>query len=371
MKYIKGLDTLRAFAVCFVIIAHWGPHKFRSDILTFFFTKILPNGIFGVDLFFVLSGYLITSILINAKENSPLEDRIGIIKTFYFRRTLRTFPIYFLLVLFVCVFNDEFVRSNILYFLTYTSNFLAFKTKIWFSISHTWSLAVEEQFYLVWPWIIFFSPKKHLLKIIIFCCMLGITSSIIFQQYYGSFFFILPLPCITALSIGALYAYSQSDTGFNKKVISILLALLPFGIVLFFVQQFGYKLPFIRVANSIISINLLIYITNERYNAITEFILNNRFFNYVGKISYGLYLYHAILPHYYYQFINYLNQSMNFSDYTIKILTYPPPSYIIQLALLFIISHISYTYIEVKILKFKRHFVYARQKPNILLNKVI
>jgi peptidoglycan/LPS O-acetylase OafA/YrhL len=370
VRYIKGLDTLRAFAVCFVIITHWGPSKFHSEVLTFIFTRILPNGTFGVDLFFVLSGYLITRILINAKESVPPEGRIGVIKAFYFRRALRIFPIYFLLVFFVYVFNDQFVRDNVLYFLTYTSNFLVFKTKYWFSISHTWSLAVEEQFYLIWPWIILFSHKKHLLKIIIFCCLLGVISSVVFQKLYGSFFFVLPLPCITALSIGSLYAYSQFDMVFNKKLISALLILLPFSIALFFVQQFGYKLSFIRVANSVIAVNVIIYVTNEKYNAITEFILNNKGLNYIGRMSYGIYLYHAILPHYYYPVINYLNRSMHFSDYTMKILTYPPPSYIIQLILVFIISYFSYNYIEVKILRLKRYFVYLPPKPNLSLSNV-
>eukprot|EP01136_Pigoraptor_vietnamica_P044419 Opistho-1_new@21151 len=159
LKYYEGLDVLRAFAVCFVIIAHWGPSKFRSEILTFIFQKIIPDGLFGVDLFFVLSGFLITSILLNAKDNAN-GNRMTIIKSFYIRRALRIFPIYYLLIAIVYLLNDQSVKDHLIYYLSYTSNFLTFKLRDWGSISHTWSLAVEEQFYLIWPWIIIFIPKK-------------------------------------------------------------------------------------------------------------------------------------------------------------------------------------------------------------------
>jgi peptidoglycan/LPS O-acetylase OafA/YrhL len=96
MKYIKGLDTVRAFAVFFVIIAHWGPHTFNNaPFLTFIFTKIVPDGMFGVDVFFVLSGYLIPRILLDARQKSVENNKVSIIKNFYIRRALRIFPFTF------------------------------------------------------------------------------------------------------------------------------------------------------------------------------------------------------------------------------------------------------------------------------------
>jgi peptidoglycan/LPS O-acetylase OafA/YrhL len=359
MKYIKGLDSLRAFAVILVIINHWGPHKFQSVILTFIFTRILPDGAFGVDLFFVLSGYLITYILINAKEQAPATGRAAIIKTFYIRRALRIFPVYFLLIFVLYWLNDNDVNTHLWYFLTYTSNFLIFNAKHWTSFSHTWSLAVEEQFYLLWPWIIIFSPKRHLLTIIIVCFSLGLISSIILEAIYGEFFWILTLPCITAFAIGALYAYAQFDAVFNIKLKKIFLFLLPVAIVLFFINQFGYKLSSIRAANGIIAINIIGYVITGKYNRLTAAIFNNPFLIYTGKISYGIYLYHYVLPGNYLHFIACLGRQIHLSNRMVKILTYPPPAYIIQLILVFIIAWLSYILIETKVMKLKKYFDYV------------
>lgn len=151
---------LRSLAVFFVIITHWGPNDFSSPVFTSIYQKIMPNGVFGVDLFFVLSGYLITQILLTARINAGGVNKLKIIKAFYIRRALRISPIYYLLIIIVILLKDQFVINHILYFITYTSNFLVFKTRSWVSITHTWSLSVEEQFYLIWPWVMIFPHKK-------------------------------------------------------------------------------------------------------------------------------------------------------------------------------------------------------------------
>lgn len=362
MKYIKGLDALRAFAIFFVIITHWGPHTIRSSkALTFFLTRILPNGEFGVDLFFVLSGFLITSILIKAKAEATAGNRAGIIKSFYIRRALRIFPVYFALVAIMYMLNDAYVKNNLLYFLTYTSNLLVFNTKAWLSFSHTWSLSVEEQFYLIWPWVIILSPKKHLFSICIACIFIGIISGIALQYLYGDFYYVLTLPCITAFAIGSLYACSQSNPKLSKKVSRIFLILLPVCIILFFFHQFDYKFSFMRAVNSVIAINVIIYVVKEKYNRVTAYILNNRLLISIGKISYGIYLYHYIVPGIYYRLIDHLNQSAHFGPYIYKVLKNPPSSYLIHLAIVLLIAYVSYYFFELKIIKLKTRFAYVHR----------
>jgi peptidoglycan/LPS O-acetylase OafA/YrhL len=88
-KYIKRLDVVRVLAIIPVIITHWGPHKFRSAILTLIISKIVPPGTRGVDLFFALSGYLITKILLFASEEGADQEKLMVFKNLYIRQSLR------------------------------------------------------------------------------------------------------------------------------------------------------------------------------------------------------------------------------------------------------------------------------------------
>src|SRR4030095_2778309 len=146
-QYYPALDGLRGLAILLVILYH----NF-SFINHFFFAWL------GVDLFFVLSGYLITSILLNS-VNSP-----HYLKNFYAKRVLRVFPLYYLsLIIFLIIFpllgiyksELKYYVDNQLWFWFYLQNWLLsfnFPTTGNF-LNHFWSLGVEEQFYLAWPFI--------------------------------------------------------------------------------------------------------------------------------------------------------------------------------------------------------------------------
>jgi peptidoglycan/LPS O-acetylase OafA/YrhL len=360
MKYYSGLDTLRAFAVIFVIITHWGPHTINaSKALTFFLTRVLPDGEFGVDLFFVLSGYLITGILLKARDESAGQSKMQVLKAFYIRRMLRIFPAYLLLIA-VAYWNSEpSVRGHLFYFLTYTSNFLVFESKSWSGVSHTWSLAVEEQFYLIWPWIILYSPKKYLKAIFKASFFTGLLSSVLLQHFYGAFSSVLTLPCITAFATGALYAYAQTEPELERRAASIFLRLLPLCIVFYFFHQYGAQFSFKRVFNAVIAVCAIIYVVKGRYNQITRYVLTNKVFISIGKVSYGIYLYHYIIPGMYYTWIDRLYQYRHFNFGVYQYLKNPPVSYIIHLAITLVLSYLSYYLIENNINKFKSNFPYV------------
>jgi peptidoglycan/LPS O-acetylase OafA/YrhL len=365
MKYYSGLDTLRAFAVIFVIITHWGPHTINSSkALTFFLTRILPDGEFGVDLFFVLSGYLITGILLKARDESFCQSKMQVLKAFYIRRALRIFPAYLMLIA-VAYWNGEpSVRGHIINFLTYTSNFLVFKSKSWSGVSHTWSLAVEEQFYLIWPWIILFSPERYLKAIIIACFFTGLLSSVILQHLYGAFSSVLTPPCITAFATGALYSYAQTKPALERRASCLFFWLLPLCIVFYFLHQYGAQYSFKRVFNAVIAVCAIIYVVKGRYNQITRYILTNKVLVSLGKVSYGIYLYHYIIPGIYYTWIDRLYQYRHFSFSMYQYLKNPPVSYIIHLIITLVVSYLSYYLIENNINKFKSKFPYVnRDRP--------
>ncbi len=134
------LDALRALAAGVVLVFHLSPYRF-------------PFGWTGVDLFFVLSGYLITSIIIT-NGHSP-----GFYRNFYMRRGLRIWPIYYL-TLFILVLTNGWLRepqpmAGLIYAITHTQNIPSFwrgsTPPFHRAFDHSWALALEEQFYLVWP----------------------------------------------------------------------------------------------------------------------------------------------------------------------------------------------------------------------------
>jgi peptidoglycan/LPS O-acetylase OafA/YrhL len=355
MRYIKGLDTIRAMAIGIVIIQHWGPYGYG---------KIIPEGSFGVDVFFVLSGYLITRILLASRYECAESNLSQLIKSFYIRRALRIFPIYFLYVLVIYLLNDEYARKNLVYFLTYTTNFLVLRDGK-FAISPTWSLSVEEQFYLVWPWIIIFMPRKYLLGAILSAIGIGIISTWGFQKIYGDYGVFLLLPCVIAFGTGALFAYVSLFNRYKKVVSNTFIALLPVSIILLFVHQFGHHLLLIRAVNSVIAVSLIIYVTRQNYNPVSRLFFNNSFLAYIGKISYGIYLYHQPIPRYYYIAINYLNSRIHFNDRLYRFLTVPPSQYFIQMTVMLILAALSYRYIESAFLKLKNRFAYTIKRKSV------
>ncbi|MCK1642993.1 acyltransferase [Bradyrhizobium sp. 157] len=146
MNYIKSLDGVRALAIALVILFHLG--------------LFLPGWV-GVQLFFVLSGYLITSILLTERKQS-LGDYL---RRFYWRRSLRIFPLYFT---FLAVASVVFAMTGLpssfgadrIFLFTYTTNFGRLLEKdIGPTFVHFWSLAVEEQFYLIWPLLVWMAPR--------------------------------------------------------------------------------------------------------------------------------------------------------------------------------------------------------------------
>ena len=131
--------------------------------------RLTGAGWVGVDLFFVLSGFLITSILYEAKQSD------GYFKNFYMRRVLRIFPLYYgvLFVAFAVVplfhpYQTGFYKTishNQIFLWTYLQNYVQLPWEGWAGFTHFWSLAVEEQFYLVWPAVVFLLNRRALMGV--------------------------------------------------------------------------------------------------------------------------------------------------------------------------------------------------------------
>src|SRR6201984_2088865 len=156
------LVSLRSLSVAGVLIDHFWPPR----ILDF-----VDLGHIGVCLFFVLSGYLITGILLRFRSSTEggQSDAATNLRRFYIRRFLRIFPPYYALLALMVVTKFSDVRNTLWWHAGYASNFLFALQGDWrpWVTAHFWSLAVEEQFYLVWPFLILLVPRSRLIAVVI------------------------------------------------------------------------------------------------------------------------------------------------------------------------------------------------------------
>ena len=382
MEHVKGLDTLRAYAVILVIFAHWGPN-FNTDpnahLGHFIQEFFIPDALFGVTLFFVLSGFLITSILLRARNDANENGimKTAIIKNFFFRRVLRLFPVYYILVAFLYAINMGDVRANIGYALTYTMNILCYRTNTWNSISHTWTLAIEEQFYLLWPWLILFTGCRYMKRILGLIVITGAVSSYFAVERFGHMEPFLMFNCFDAFGIGAFYAYARLNTTFCckfEKAISWLMAPAIIAYIYWKILHYAYQplgpgISFCKTVDSIISVWLIILILNSKSAKVKKYILENRVLNYIGKISYGLYLFHppfatVVMPSLR-AFI--ARSAVQFPAYKDIILSYAV-DYWFSVMVLIAIASLSYYLIEKPFLRLKHFFRYKYSATKRLTN---
>lgn len=194
------LDGLRAIAVTFVLIDHWVGTRYHFGI---------DWGRLGVHLFYVLSGFLITGILLDVREVTGKSKWFGA-RQFYIRRFLRIFPLFYATLLVIYVTGVPSVRQTIWWHVSYLSNVYVSTLGFWPDyISHFWSLGVEEQFYVTWAWLILFLPHRWLVRVL----LAFIYSAPLFRL--GGYLlsanpisvYVLPVSSFDSLGVGALLAF--------------------------------------------------------------------------------------------------------------------------------------------------------------------
>jgi peptidoglycan/LPS O-acetylase OafA/YrhL len=308
LSHTRALDGVRGLAILLVIFAHF---------------QYLEVGWVGVQLFFVLSGFLITSILV-ADSGLPLRLYL---KRFYWRRTLRIFPLYFgylgiIAVLFFTIGIPESFGRQFPSLLTYTSNFQTpGHAAESMGLAHLWSLAVEEQFYLLWPLIIFFVPAHR--RFAVFCGI--IVASPVFRtlswQYltqhfppaaaFGETVYKLTPSQFDAFAAGAIAAITSRTRSVNRAHWLFYLSAgvtLAAGVTIIWVSKhhftidtsLGYPLHMFAHGEYIWGYTLLNFtaaalILSCLGNNWISRLFEARWMVYLGKISYGIYVYHMII----------------------------------------------------------------------------
>lgn len=293
--HYPALDGLRGLAILLVVVYH------NFGFINYFFF-----GWLGVDLFFVLSGFLITGILLGAVGKPHF------LRNFYIRRALRIFPLYYAsLIIFLFIIPHLSSRADFTYYIknqiwlwTDFQNWLYifnpdYSTNI---LHHLWSLAVEEQFYIVWPFMILLIKKPGRLIVLLSVLLILIMSLRLIIWLYEienlAYFNLYTFSRIDGICIGCILALLINFyPGFLKKYFTIIiLSLAGFNFLFYFLnQRFHYTLPYLAVAGYTtfaIILALLVYESITGKNRIIQLIFTSSFMKFLGKISYGLYIIH-------------------------------------------------------------------------------
>ncbi len=282
-NYLRQLDGLRALSVAAVAWSHWRAYWFRESSV--------PWAELGVETFFVISGFLITGILLDnrSEASKPL-----VLKQFYTRRFLRIFPLFYATLLIAFVLQAESMRQTWYWHASYLSNVYFYIWGWHGQLSHFWSLAVEEQFYLFWPLLMIFLPKRFLLPAI----LIGIGIAPLFETAMDFLFrghsaqvsaSVLMPSCMDALGMGALLAYGVRNQFPMKRLALILLVV---GITGYALCAFSAAFkPIGQLAEACV-LGWLVYSAIEGFRGPFGWLLECPPMNYLGKISYGLYVIH-------------------------------------------------------------------------------
>ncbi|TDG37712.1 acyltransferase [Pedobacter changchengzhani] len=363
-SYIKGLDGLRGIAAILVILGH-------IELLkkVFGFKNVYDGGgpfyiylgALAVTFFFVLSGFLITYLLLNEREKN---NNISI-KNFYLRRVLRIWPVYYLLFIIGFIAFPFIINSNLLlpnhipkdnYWRSFLFNFLLLPNFVKPSnpiAFQSWSIGVEEQFYIFWPLIIarITSLKKLFIAMVLIIVSIYLLRSAMIVNNFSdyNFQFLVKInqffgACrFDNMAIGGLLAIfyfkkPHLEINFFSKVIII----ISLSILLIKQPAIGFGLD-----NVIAAIIFALLIALVAYAKNISF-LEHKIFKFLGRISYGIYMYHVIGIIIAINIIRYFNRSFNGEGFYNIIL------YILTIIITILIANVSYIYLEKYFLKFKK-----------------
>ena len=302
--HIPALDGLRGIAILLVLFTHLLPHRSVGPILLRLLNGVAGVGWSGVDIFFVLSGFLITGILYDAKRDDHY------FRDFYMRRTLRIVPLY-LLVVFCCtsIFphfaatQGSSPAANRWMFWLYLSNVLvAFRGAIsvgW--LGPLWSLAVEEHFYLIWPTVILLCSRRSAMQVCMGCVVLANAVRLIFLMHHNLLGpYVFTLSRIDELALGALVALALRGNTSQREMQTfarwgalaagagtLTLFVWRHGVILDPVML-GVGLPIVGALSTALLTLAVLPGTAAPWKAL----LQSGFLKRFGRYSYGLYMLH-------------------------------------------------------------------------------
>lgn len=309
MHHLKSLDGVRAIAVGLVMLFHFG---------------YFPVGWVGVQIFFVLSGYLITGILLQARNNSFS----AYVSSFYWNRALRIMPLLYAFILisaaaYILLRVPHSFGSDWPWLISFSANFARMRPEdLGPSFVHIWSLAVEQQFYLIWPFLVFFLPPKAfkliVLAMIAFSPLLRLAMFELLTHrgfgdiYAGKAVYVLPVAQFDAFAAGA----AISVWGLNRlrhaarwfAAVTAITAVAGFAVLVCvnfrshnaFIASFGYAMYLLPAYGyvwgySLLNALFMLGLVCALQGHTSTVLLQTKALVWIGKISYGIYVYHLPL----------------------------------------------------------------------------
>jgi peptidoglycan/LPS O-acetylase OafA/YrhL len=291
------LDGLRAFAILGVLVWHaWQPAPLP------WLGRVDWGGL-GVQLFFVLSGFLITGILLDCRRGFDDGDgtRLFFLRRFYARRFLRIFPLYYGVLVVLVIADAQGVRHFAAWLFTYTSN-IVWASHGWSGaglVGHFWTLAVEEQFYLVWPWLLLFLPRRFIVPLLVAIIVAAPSYRLFATLHYpGQETRALLTPWVLdSLGIGALLAVVR-----HRLPARLLAVALPLGLVAYVgllqLEHHGADvahLGIVEPTSIAVVFGCLVVGAADGFGGTFGRLLRLRPLTYVGRISYGMYVFHPLV----------------------------------------------------------------------------
>lgn len=353
-SYMPQLDGLRAVAILLVAWSHWGPHEFHFR---------LPWGHSGVQLFFVLSGFLITDILLHAKAANP--SRRGVLKSFYARRMLRIFPAYYVTLAVLWLLRVEETRAQIAWHALYLTNIRIFLSHSYDTIlAHFWTLDVEEHFYLLWPCVVILLNRKCLARVAAGTILVAPLFRIVLRAWFPHLEGTVLMPSnADGLAAGALLAVVQWDKRqrLAYRQCQFRVCLPVFLVLQTAVIARGVEPPVesLRQTAMVVTFALLIGGAARGFRGVLGRALSLRPLVYLGKISYGLYLYHNFTPYAVREVLEWTGRGASALDGLPTAFRFA-----VLAGTTFVVASLSWMLLEEPLLGLKRHFRYAGARPS-------
>ena len=370
VKYFKGLNALRFFAAYLVVIHHAEQIRMKYGLFNLKEYSLFNNGGIAVTFFFVLSGFLISYLLF---KESDITNTISV-KKFYFRRILRIWPLYFLIVIIGIIFLPyilDFIGYS--YSIPYSFNdvilyyilFSPFMVNIFYGhhlLEPLWSIGVEELYYIVWAPLFKFL-RNYILPIIIL--IIFVRSLLMYASFLGYFDPVIrrliKMLRFEAMAIGGLgayliYNYSSILTHFLFSrlsqfllIIFVLLRIFAFKLLVAQSVVFNFLFTTPVISQLVIMIIFAWLIINISLNPKSIVRLDNKILNFLGNISYGIYMYHMLVI---------FGIVVFFKQYLLIMNSFPSSIifYLLLTTLVIIVSYLSKRFFEDYFLSFKKRF---------------
>jgi peptidoglycan/LPS O-acetylase OafA/YrhL len=291
--YSTQIDGLRAFAVLAVLYTHlWFPFSYF--------------GHWGVQLFFVISGYLITGILLEAraKRDAGAESRILI--SFYARRVLRIFPAFYLALGIAAAVGIDGVRETLLWHMAFASNILFVTVGDWepWPTAHLWSLAVEEQFYLVWAPLMLALPRRWIIPTMIALAFLApvFRAVIVLIDTPPVVVYAFMPASLDAFCGGALLAACSRLVRGGVPVWTLrwlgIAGAAAVGLIFLFPDRPAAIDEIALESAAVLPMVAMVGGAIRGFGGVVGYVLNFSWLRYIGKISYGIYIWHMLIVAY-------------------------------------------------------------------------